>query len=127
MPQSMNRLTGAPSFPLAASEDESFDESSLSTEDKVLKLVRLQSFDGSFPPTVSLENIIGKTCLAEASRLQVDQKVWATVLAIFFLKKYMKDQPELLDDLVEKAMDYLSETPGVDIEALLTQAETFVV
>ncbi|EKM57246.1 uncharacterized protein PHACADRAFT_183721 [Phanerochaete carnosa HHB-10118-sp] len=128
MPQAMGRLTGAAPVPPAVSEEErSLDESSLSTEDKVLKLVRLQSFDGSFSPTVSLENLVGKTCLAEATRLQIDQKVWATVLAVAFLKKYMKDQPELLDGLVEKAMDYLSETSGVDIDALLTQAENFVV
>ena len=96
------------------------------TEDKVLALVRLQSFDGSFPPTAQLETIIGKICLGKAD-MSVDQKVWATVLAVAFLKIYMKDQPELLDGLVEKAMDYLSHIPGIDVEALLSRAQTIVV
>lgn len=92
----------------------------------MLALVRLQSFDGSFPPTAQLETIIGKICLGKAD-MSVDQKVWATVLAVAFLKIYMKDQPELLDGLVEKAMDYLSHIPGIDVEALLSRAQTIVV
>jgi hypothetical protein len=63
--------------------------------------------------------------MQEAKFMNVSNKVWATVLAITFLKKYMKDQPELLDGLVEKAIDFLSSS-DVDLGALLAHAEKIV-
>lgn len=96
-------------------------------EDIVVALVRLQSFDGSFPPTAQLEAIIGKSLLSEVEKLKVDPRVWATVLAVAYLKKYMKDQPELLDGLVEKAMDFLSRTQNGDLQTLLARADSLVV
>ena len=58
--------------------------------DPVLALVRLQAFDGSFPASEQLGTIVGKDALAEAQTLQVPDNVWATVLAVSFLKKNMK-------------------------------------
>ncbi|EKM57239.1 uncharacterized protein PHACADRAFT_142460 [Phanerochaete carnosa HHB-10118-sp] len=100
-------------------------EFAITIEDKVLAMVRLQSFDGSFRGTDRLEALIGRRVLAECT-LSVVSKVWATALAIAFLKKHMKDQLELLDGLVEKATDFISRTSNVDIETLLAHAETFV-
>jgi hypothetical protein len=96
-----------------------------SAEEKVIQLVRLQSFDGSFTPSAPLQLILGAYAMQEAKFMNVSNKVWATVLAIAFLKKYMKDQPELLDGLVEKAMDFLSGS-DVDLGALLAHAEKIV-
>ncbi|GJE93119.1 von Willebrand domain-containing protein [Phanerochaete sordida] len=102
------------------------EEGDLATEAKVLKLIRLQEFDGSFPPVATVEKIIGKPCLGEAANLQVDQKAWVTALAIAYLREHMKDQPELLDGLVEKVMEYLQSVSGIDVGALLARAEAFV-
>ena len=97
-----------------------------SAEDKVLALILLQSFDGSFAPTSQLEAIVGKDLSAQAKKLNVDPKAWATMLAIAFLKKYMKGQPELLDGLIEKAMEFASQTSGVDFQTLLAGAQSLV-
>ncbi|EKM57240.1 uncharacterized protein PHACADRAFT_254902 [Phanerochaete carnosa HHB-10118-sp] len=95
-------------------------------EDMVVGLVRFQSFDGSFPPTAQLEAIVGKNLLSEAEKLEVDPKVWATVLAVAYLKKYMRDQPELLDGLAEKAMEFLSRIQNDTLQTLLARADTLV-
>ena len=94
-------------------------------EDKVLQLVRLQAFDGSFPPTDRLQLIIGKSNLQQAQNLGVSERIWATVLAVAFLKKYMQNQPELLDGLVEKAVEFLGGS-GTDYDTLLAHAEKLV-
>ncbi|EKM51518.1 uncharacterized protein PHACADRAFT_186981 [Phanerochaete carnosa HHB-10118-sp] len=101
-----------------------------SIEDKLLALVCMQSFDGSFTPTPRLEAIIGRDCLDDAKDILVDATVWTTVLAVAFLKKHMQDQPELLElleSLVEKAADFVSQTADVGFEALLSRAQSIVV
>ena len=86
-----------------------------STEDRVVQLIRFQSFDGSFPPTTRLLSLLGSNVSFEEARtLRVPKGVWATVLAIAYLKQHMKDQPELLESLVEKATEFIVQTPGVD-------------
>ncbi|GJE93118.1 von Willebrand domain-containing protein [Phanerochaete sordida] len=97
-----------------------------STSDKVFALVRLQAFDGSFPADESLDAIVGDGALAAAKALAVAEKVWATLLAIAFLKRHMQDK-ELLDGLVEKAMEYVAQAPDVDVEAVLARAQELVV
>ncbi|GJE91690.1 hypothetical protein PsYK624_078400 [Phanerochaete sordida] len=99
---------------------------SIASEDKAFALIRLQSFDGSFAPTPEFLAIIGEELLAEAAGLQVDTKVWATVLAVAFLKKHLKDGPELLDDLVEKAMGFVDGTPDA-FHALIARAQALIV
>lgn len=94
-----------------------------SMADRVLQLIRLQSFDGSFPPDKRLSELLGGTAsFAESQTLGVSDKVWATVLAVAWLKEYMTDEPELLADLVEKAMDFIARTPGIDTEVLFARA-----
>ena len=90
-------------------------------------LVCMQAFDGSFPPTARLEAILGRPdCLTIAEGLSVDETVWATVLGVAFLKKHLKDLPDLLDSRVEKAADFVSQTPGVDFENLVARAQEYI-
>lgn len=97
-----------------------------STEDKVLQLIRLQSFDGSFPATSQLLNILGgANLLAEAKALGVSEKVWATALAIAYLRKNL-NVLELLEGLVEKAMDFISQTPNANAGDLVDRAQAIL-
>jgi hypothetical protein len=93
---------------------------------EVVALVRLQSFDGSFPVTLPLERILGKEALTGGNKLALDQVIWATVLAIVYLQKHLDQQPELLESLVEKARDYVLQTPGVDLDEALNVAKILV-
>lgn len=61
----------------------------------------------------------------EADALGVDKTVWATVLAIVYLQKYLTGEPELLEGLLEKAKGFLNQ-PGVDFEELLDAAKLVV-
>ena len=98
-----------------------------STEDRIVQLIRLQSFDGSFPPTTRLLSLLGGAALlGEARTLGVSEKIWATVLAIVYLKRHMKDQPELLEGLVEKATEFIAQTPGINTKALFSRAEVLL-
>lgn len=98
-----------------------------SVDQKVVQLVRLQSFDGSFPPVTPLESIVAFGSLSEADKLGVESRVWATVLAIVYLKKHLIGHPELRDSLVEKAMQYVSKNHKVDLDALERHAQALVV
>lgn len=91
-----------------------------------VRLIRLQAFDGSFPATAEFEQIVGASALAEASKMGVGKAIWATMLAIAFLKKHMTDQPDVLECLIDKAMDFVSES-GVDYKALLDAAAVLIV
>lgn len=98
-----------------------------STEDRVFQLIRLQAFDGSFAPSMSLLALLGKAIsFGQAQTVGVSEKVWATALAVAWLKEHMKDQPELLDSIVDKAVDFISQTPGADLNTLLAQAQNIL-
>ena len=101
-------------------------QSPQSSEDKVLQLVRLQNFDGSFSPTAPLIGILTQRALGEATSLSLDLTVWGTILAIAYLQKHLTGQPDLLEGLVEKAMDYVQSVGGVDAERLLEKARAIV-
>ena len=102
--------------------EDSEPDAAPSIGDNVLAVVRLQSYDGSFSASEQLAVLVGRQALKEYGTLGVDAKVWATVLAVAFLKRYIADQPELLDGLVEKAMDFVSRASGVAFETLLARA-----
>ncbi|GJE93155.1 von Willebrand domain-containing protein [Phanerochaete sordida] len=91
----------------------------------LVALVRLQAFDGSFPTDGSLVAIVGGAALDEAKDLHVDEKVWATLLAVAFLQNHMQDR-DLRDGLAEKAMEYVAKFPDVDAEKLLVRARELV-
>ncbi|KAF7797335.1 hypothetical protein EIP86_008530 [Pleurotus ostreatoroseus] len=94
--------------------------------DNVERLVRLQSFDGSFSVSDELAQILGREVLAQAQSRGADEKTWATVLALVYLRKHLQDQPELLEGLEEKATDYIQEAYGDDFGALLQAAEALM-
>ncbi len=97
-----------------------------SAEDQVVQLVRLQSFDGAFPASTMLAQIIGNKALDEGRELGVDAVLWATVLAVAYLQKYMAKQPELLEGLLEKATEFVQQQPGVDLADLLAKAQVLI-
>ncbi|KAG7450127.1 uncharacterized protein BT62DRAFT_839561, partial [Guyanagaster necrorhizus] len=70
----------------------------------IIKLMRLQQFDGSFKLDDSLRRIVGER---EVCEVPVDETTWATVLYVAFLTKHMNDQKELRDDLLMKALEFL--------------------
>lgn len=70
-------------------------------------LIRLQSFDGSFLATLDFKRIIGTPAYEEGHKREVDDTVWATVLAIAYFRKYLVDEPDLVEGLVEKASEYV--------------------
>jgi hypothetical protein len=59
-------------------------------------------------------DIVGPRAIGEADTLQVDRKVWATALAVAFMKKHMGEQKELLDVLLSKALDFLENESEFD-------------
>ena len=96
------------------------------SEDAVLQLVRLQSFDGSFSVSHALRSILGHTAIAQGASIGVDEVVWATVLAIAYLQKHLVGQPDLLEGLVEKAMEFVEQEYEGDVNALLERARAVV-
>ena len=100
-------------------------------EDSVLHLVRLQSWDGSFSPTSEFATLVSDAALQSREGRDVDRKVWATVLAIAYFQKHIVGQPELLNGLVEKSMEYIERMRGalpgrVTPSALLERARRLV-
>ena len=73
-----------------------------------------------------LVQILGRDALAQAQSRGVDEKTWATILALAYLRKHLRDQPELLEGLEEKATDYIQEAYGEDLSALLRAAEALM-
>lgn len=92
----------------------------------VVDLVRLQSFNGSFLPSPQLERFVGSTALGQGKTLGIDMTVWATALAVAYLKKHLADQPELLEGLLEKATEFISMSPGVNFQSILEIARPFI-
>ncbi|KAJ7226005.1 hypothetical protein GGX14DRAFT_642349 [Mycena pura] len=80
---------------------------------KVIQLAELQLFDGSFDGTIG--TIVGQEVLNEAIALNVDVKLWATAVSIAFLSKHLADpsQKELLNELLEKAYEYLGDNMNI--------------
>lgn len=70
-------------------------------------IISLQEFDGSFKPTPDLKAIVGINTLAKAAELQVDGNVWATAVVVAYLRHHLGAQPDLLDALMNKALEYI--------------------
>ncbi|KAJ3482315.1 hypothetical protein NLI96_g7056 [Meripilus lineatus] len=101
-----------------------------STETPVVRLVRLQAFNGSFALNDEFTEILGKDAVGKGKAEGVDDTIWATALAVAFFRKHLADQPELLDGLVEKATDFVSGSPlgkGIDFDALVEKAKECIV
>ncbi|KAI0089571.1 von Willebrand factor type A domain-containing protein [Irpex rosettiformis] len=96
-------------------------------DNSTMQLIRLQAFDGSFSATPELEKIVGRIAMNEhlkfPENLRVSEEVWATVLALAYLQKYLTQQSDLLNALEDKAMTYLrTQDGGVSIPTLLERA-----
>ncbi|KAK7680416.1 hypothetical protein QCA50_016657 [Cerrena zonata] len=104
--------------------------SALPINENVFTLIRLQSFDGSFLPSDELSRIVGPTALSLPGGSQIDQKLWATAVAVAYFRKHLGNQQELLDGLVEKAVEFADESGLIstaDFEALIERARGVVV
>lgn len=73
---------------------------------QVFELAQLQSFDGSFSPSTALGDIVGEDILNKAADFRVDTTIWATALAVAFLKKHLGNQPDLLAGLLDKTTEF---------------------
>ncbi|OAX33507.1 hypothetical protein K503DRAFT_786444, partial [Rhizopogon vinicolor AM-OR11-026] len=70
-------------------------------------LISLQSYDGSFAPSSRLGALVGMETLGKAAEMQVDGNIWATAVAVAYLKHHLGAQPDLLDALLSKALEYV--------------------
>ena len=97
------------------------------TESTIVQLVRPQSYDGSFTPSTEFRWLIGSGVFTDdaAERAGVSGTVWATALAVAFLRKHCTGEPELLELLVEKAVEYIQRVEGAS-EPLIQQAARLV-
>jgi hypothetical protein len=91
---------------------------------QIFDLVQLQSFDGSFPLNDSLGQIVGHDAIGRAAEFQVDHKKWATALAVAFFRKHLLKQPDLLQGLIDKAMEFARD--DVNFDSLVVRAKALV-
>ncbi|KAI6035788.1 hypothetical protein EDC04DRAFT_2704069 [Pisolithus marmoratus] len=73
------------------------------------EVFQLVGLDGSFSPTAELSRIIGPGILEKADELGADAKLWATAVAVAYLKKNLENEPDLLDVLLAKTEDFVVE------------------
>ncbi|KAF8887810.1 vault protein inter-alpha-trypsin domain-containing protein [Infundibulicybe gibba] len=93
---------------------------------EVIDIITLQQFDGSFPCDDALRGIVGAEAIEEGRGLQVDAKVWATVLSITYITKQMGGQSELLDDLLVKARLFVRASGVTDLDKLTRRANELI-
>ncbi|KAJ7356809.1 von Willebrand factor type A domain-containing protein [Mycena albidolilacea] len=93
---------------------------------EVVRLAAMQLFDGSFDD--SIRGVIGDVILNEADVLQVDRAMWATAVSIAFTSKHLADpaQKDLLDDLLQKAYDFLGGKHDAVAKRLIQMAKELV-
>ena len=61
---------------------------------------------------------------------KIDEKLWATAVAVAYLRKHLSNQQELLDGLVEKAVQFARDNglaSGSKFEALVQRAKSVLV
>jgi len=91
---------------------------------RVFDLIQLQAFDGSYPLNHSFGEIVGHDILGRAAEFQADEKAWATALAVAYLKKHLSNQPDLLECLLDKAMEFARGNSHFD--SLVRQASVLI-
>jgi len=92
---------------------------------QIFDLVQLQSVDGSFPLNDAFGQIVGHDALGRAAQFQVDDKTWATALAVAFFRKHLSKQPDLLEGLLDKAMEYVRD--NANFESLVAHAKALII
>ncbi|KAF8213635.1 hypothetical protein K438DRAFT_1661860 [Mycena galopus ATCC 62051] len=95
-----------------------------SVHSEVVRLVALQSFDGSFDD--SIRAVVGDAIFNEEP--DVDRTAWATAVSIAFMSKHLPDpaQKELLDDLLQKAYDFIGGKNDARAKRLIQRAKELV-
>ncbi|THH08938.1 hypothetical protein EW146_g8832 [Bondarzewia mesenterica] len=107
------RPRGIPSS--AFMQSKNFDSYDAEMPEDVVQLIKLQSFDGSFIMNDDLRQIVGEQAAAEGARMDVDDTIWAMVLAVALLELRLTRQKELLDVLLEKVMESISKQVKKDV------------
>ena len=95
-------------------------------EKEVVSLVRLQSFNGSFHTSETLSQILGQDALDEGRTRRLDMTAWATTVAVAYLKEHLTQRPDLLEVLVEKALECVMQAAEIEVEALVVIAGSLV-
>lgn len=105
------------------------DWSTKSVSDKVLALISLQDFAGSWSDNTSTEisRIMG--CKVPKAPKGINQKAWTTLLLVSYLETNCADEEGTWGLVVEKARDFLRSgctwTAGVKMEDAEKQAKAF--
>jgi len=79
--------------------------------DKMHALIGLQSFDGAWTASKPLFQLLGVDG-SKVSSLSKDESVAATALAIAWLKKHVRDEEDVWEMVVDKAMGWLEAKLG---------------
>ncbi|KAG1809581.1 uncharacterized protein BJ212DRAFT_1484292 [Suillus subaureus] len=74
---------------------------------EVYALILLQSYNGSFTLSPQLEALVGVEILEKAADLQVNENIWATAVAVAYLRHHLGAQPDLLYVLLSKPLAYV--------------------
>ena len=122
------QLSSTPSH--APAGDTRFATQASPVNQDVFTLIGLQAFDGSFLPGDQLARIVGVAALSLPDDSQIDEKLWATAVAVAYLRKHLSNQQELLDGLVEKAVQFARDNglaSGSKFEALVQRAKSVLV
>ena len=100
------------------------DWSSKSAADKVLALISLQDFEGSWVPRTVVEEIM---CLQVPKNPKAgDQKVFITLVVVCFLEQKMASEEGTWALVVEKARGWLESWGIMNLEELEKEAAEFV-
>jgi len=89
-------------------------------------LFNLLNVDGSFTPSPRLQQIVGDA-LDKAEEQGVDKTVWATAVAVAYLKKHMEGEPDLMDALLVKVQQFVEARLGSrEFEELVRKASVLL-
>lgn len=95
------------------------------TLDRAKALIALQAFEGHFPLSLSLSQILGSPLsfltakldqlspVAIGLEVEARQKLWATILAIELFENKLKGEAEMWELVVEKAKVWVAGLPDV--------------
>lgn len=88
-------------------------------------LLQLQNFDGSFDNTTELSRLVGIDIGRLADEHGFDNTIWATAVAMAFLKKRLIYQTDLYQTLFEKATEYVKDK-NVDFSSMIQRAASLI-
>ncbi|KAF5354538.1 hypothetical protein D9758_011228 [Tetrapyrgos nigripes] len=101
------------------------DQAAAFTPTLITDLISLQTWDGSFRLDSSFTSLAPSAEGVGFRDLGVTDDVWATAVAVALMEKTLGDiNPELLDDLLVKAMDFLRKVSN--LEEVLKRAKEVV-